>query len=813
MKSFFNDLKHSLRVLRQSPSFTITAIATIALGIGANTAMFTVIDTVLLARLAYPDSDRIVDITRARGGGISEPAFSYWEKNNPGFEDLSAYHAGASMNLNGGDKPELVETITASRNYFQLFGANPILGRTFTTAEDSAGGAQALILSYGLWQRRFGGDATVLSKTLSLGGAPYTIVGVLSPGFRPYPPADVWIPLQADPNSTNYAGVLTVSGRLSGGTTLAQANAQIAAIGKRYIESHSQAFRNNTEIQVAFMRQQITRDVRPALLILLGAVGLVLLIACANIASMLLARAAARRREIAIRAAIGAGRGRIVRQLLTESLLLALAGGAFGLLIGSWGVHALLAFVPGNLPRLQEMAAIPALDPRVAGFTFLLTAVTGVLFGLVPAFHLSRTELTVALNESGGRTGAGLKQSRTRNLLVAAEVAIAVVLLCGAALLIRSFAAMHHVSLGFDPDNLLTMEVSLAGQGYSKSSSMDRLARQCVERAERIPGVESAALASALPLWGSMDMIFDIPGRTPPEGRQFLADVQWRFVSAHYFGVLRIPLLSGRLLGEREPGRTVVISQSMARKFWPGSNPVGQTIFIGPGLGPAYQVGVTEIVGVVDDVRERLDQVEPQPVMYQTFAQIPDADMALVNGYEPSAVLIRTKPGVVPLSTSQAVQQALLTGDQLPATKVRTIDQLSLESTARQNLNLMLLSVFAAIALLLAAVGIYSVTSYSVEQRIHEIGIRAALGANRRRVMNLVLLQALRLALAGIAAGLAGSFGLTRLLGSQLFGVKPLDPLTFAAVPLVLLGVVLAAACLPARRASRLDPLVALRHD
>jgi putative ABC transport system permease protein len=813
MKSFFNDLKHSLRVLRQSPTLAITAVAVTALGIGANTAMFTVINTVLLDRLPYPDSDRIVDIARQGGGAISEPLFTYWERNNPGFEDLSAYHAGASMNLTGGDRPELVETISASGNYFQLFGANPILGRAFTPAEDSPGGPRAMLLSYGLWQHRFGGDPAILGKTLTLGGAPYAVVGVLSPSFTPFPPADVWIALQADPNSSNYAGILTVSGRLSGGATLAQANARMAAIGKRYVESHSQAFKNYTEIRVNFMRQQITGDVRPALLILLGAVGLVLLIASANIANLLLARAAARQKEMAIRAALGAGRGRIVRQLLTESLVLAFAGGTLGLALGSWGVHVLVAFVPGNLPRLQEMAAIPALDPRVAGFTFLLTAVTGVLFGLAPAFQLSRTELTIALNESGGRPGAGLKQSRTRNLLVAAEVAIAVVLLCGAVLLMRSFAAMHSVSLGFDPNQLLTMEVSLAGPGYSKSSTVDHLAKQFVERAERIPGVESAALASALPLLGRMDMIFNIPGRTPPEGRPFLADVQWRFVSAHYFDVLRIPLLSGRLLHEQEPGRTVVINQSMARKFWPGANPIGKTLFIGPGLGPAYQVGVTEIVGVVGDMRERLDQVDPQPVMYQAHSQIPDADMALVNGYEPGAVLIRALPGVAIPSISQAVQQVLLAGDQLPATKVRTPQQLSLDSTARQNFNLLLLGMFAAIALLLAAVGIYGVTSYSVEQRTHEIGIRTALGANRGSILKLVLVQVLRLTLAGTAAGVAAAFVLTRLLSAQLFEVKPLDPLTFTAVPLILLGVALAAAYLPARRVSRLDPLVALRHD
>jgi putative ABC transport system permease protein len=812
MQSLFIDFQHALRMLRRSLSFTITAVAALALGIGANTAIFTVINTVIFRPLPYPNSDRIVNIGRPGSGGISEPLFTFWTQNNPGFEDLAAYHAGASMNLNGGDRPELVATVTASRNYFRLFGAHPILGRTFAAAEDAPGGARVLVLSYGLWQRRFNSDPKILGKTIALGGAPYAVAGILSPGFQPIPPADVWIPLQADPNSTNQASTLTVAARLAGETTIAQANAQIATVNKRYVETHSQQFRIDPRIQVAPMQQQITGDIRPALLILLGAVGLVLLIACANVANLLLARATARQKEIAIRAALGAGRGRIVRQLLTESFLLALAGGGVGLALGSWAVRALLAFMPGDLPRLPEIASIPALDPRVAAFTLLTTIASAALFGLVPAFHLARTELTVALNESGGRAGASRKQNRARGLLVATEMAIAVVLLCGALLMIRSFAAMHSANLGFNPRNLLTMEVSLAGPGYSKSSAVDRLAKQFTDRAERIPGVESVALASALPLWGRMDMIFDIPGRVPAAGHQFIGDVQWRFVSAHYFDVLQIPLLAGRLLHDREPGRTLVISQTMARKFWPGANPVGQTIFIGPALGPDYQVGMTEIVGVVGDVLERLN-IDPQPVMYLAPSQIPDADMALLNGYEAGGILIRTRPGVAPMSVSRAVQNALLAANQLPATKVRTMEQASLDSTARQNFNVLLLGLFAAIALLLAAVGIYGVMTYSVEQRTHEIGIRAALGANRRDTLSLVLLQALRMTIAGVGIGIAAAFGLMRVLSAQLFNVKPSDPLTFVSVPLILLAVALVAACLPALRATRIDPLTALRHE
>jgi putative ABC transport system permease protein len=810
MESLLSDLRYTLRVLRQNPGFTITAVAALALGTGANTAIFTVVNTVILHPLPYPKSDRIVNISHSGGGRLNEPTFTYLEKNNPGFQDLTAYQAGAGMNLSGGDKPALAESIKASRNYFRLFGARPILGRTFTVAEDQPGGPRALVMSYGLWQGWFGGNPSVVGKTIALGGAPHTVIGILSREFKPYPPADVWVPLQAEPDSKNLGGVLTVSGRLHDGGTLARANAQMAVIGRRYEQTLSK-FKGDPKLQVTFLQQAIVGNIRPALMILVVAVGFVLLIACVNVANLLLARASTRQREIAIRAAVGAGRGRIIRQLVTESLLLALGGGVAGLVLGSWGIRTLVAFLPGDLPRLQEIVAVPALDPEVAGFTFLLAVITGILFGLVPAFQLSRTDLTMALKESGSRTAAGLRQNRTRGILVTAEVALAVVLLCGAVLLIRSFSALHGASLGFDPNQLLTMEISLTGPGYVKSSSVDRVAGEFVERAERIPGVESAAVASALPLWGQMDMIFDIPGRVRPEGRQVIGDVQWRIVSSHYFDVLRIPLLSGRRFNERETHPTVIIGQAMARRFWPGANPIGQAIFIGPALGPAYEVGLTEIVGVVRDERLRLDE-EPEPVMYQLHSQIPDADMVLVNGYEPTAVLVRTRPGVAPMSVSQAVQK-LLQADQLSVAKVRTMDQAGIDSTARQNFNTLLLGLFAAVALVMAAVGIYGVMSYSVEQRTHEIGIRAALGANPHATLWLVLRQALGMAVAGLAAGIAASLGLTRLLTAQLFGVKPFDPLTFTTVPLILLAVALAAAWIPAVRATRIDPWTALRHE
>jgi predicted permease len=588
----------------------------------------------------------------------------------------------------------------------------------------------------------------------------------------------------------------------------------MSVIGKRYVQTHADQLGHDDKIQVTLMQQVITGDIRPALLILLGAVGLLLLIACANVANLLLARAAGRQKEIAIRTAVGAGRGRIVRQLLTESLLLALTGGVFGLALGSWGVRALLALTPGDLPRVDEMAAIPALNPWVAGFTVLLSLVTGILFGLVPSIQVSRADLTSLLKESGGHTSASLKHNRVRSILVSAEVAIAVILLCGAVLLIRSFAALHNVEPGFDARNLLTMKVSLAGPKLASASIVDRMARQWVERVERTPGVEAAAMANNLPFEDGMDMIFNIPGRPPLEGFKFTGDVQWRFVSAHYFDALRIPLRSGRLFRDREPAQTVVINEALASKFWPNANPVGQAILIGAGLGSDFEEGSTEIVGVVGNVRENGLDNDPPPVMYQLQAQIPDGAMKLVNGLLLAGVVVRTKPGIAATSVSQAVQEALLAGDTpLPATRVRTMQQVSLNSTARQNFNLLLLGVFAAIALLLAAVGIYGVMSYSVEQRTHEVGIRAALGASRSDVLKLIVGQGFKLTLIGVGMGIVGALMLTRFVSSLLYGVRPSDPATFLAVSLLLAGVALLASYIPARRATKVDPMVALRCE
>ena len=811
LEDFVADIRHALRSLRKSPAFTLAAVLTLALGIGANTAIFTVVNTVLLRSLPYPDADRIVNISRPVVG-VSMPLFTFWERNNPGFEDLCAYQSSISLNVETGDSAELIQATKASRTYFRLLGGNPILGRTFTAEEDRPGGLQVAVISFGLWQRLLGADQSILGKTIRLGGAGYSVIGILSPSFTPNPPSDVWIPLQADPNSTNQAHVLTVSARLPKGTTLAQANSQIAVLAKRYVQEHPEQLGGDENVQVSPMRQRITQGVRSPLFILLGAVGFVLLIACANVANLLLARATNRQREIAIRFALGASRWRIIRQLLCETLLLSLGGAMLGLLLGSWGVRELLLLAPDSAPRIQEVTTFAALDPWVLGFALTLAVVTGVLFGLFPAAQLSHVELSSAFKSSGGSAVSGAQHQRTRQTLAAAEVAIAVALLCGAVLLIRSFAAMHSVSLGFDPRNLLTMEVSLSGPGYAKSADVNRIARTFLERVERVPGVESAAWANSLPLRGTQDMIFDLPGHQRLEGYKFTDDVQWRFVSAHYFETLRIPLLSGRFLRDQETAKTVVINEAMAHKYWPGSDAVGQHIIVGPGLGPEFEEGMTEIVGVVGDVREHLDADCP-PTMYQTPPQIPDAAMVLINGLQSDAVVVRTQRGVAPMSLSAQVKEALLAGDKLPATRVGTMDDVLWKSTQQKNFNLSLLGLFASIALLLAGIGIYGVMSYGVAQRTREIGLRTALGASRGEILRVVLSEALRMAVVGVAFGIVTAFGLTRFLSAQLFSVKPTDPLTFVTVPVILVAVALMAAWVPARRAVRVDPMVALRHE
>ena len=820
-----SDLRHTIRMLLKSPGFTAIAVAALALGIGANTAIFSVVNTVLLQPLPYPESNRIMRITRewptGHGNSISIPKFMMWKKNSQAFEAFAMYDfSGPGLNLGIGDHPEQIKGIHVTEGYFRVFGVAPALGRTFLPQEDQPSGAKAAVLSYDLWRTRLGGSPSILGTPLILAGEPYTVVGILPDGFRSDPPAEIFLPMQADPNSTNQGHIYLVAGRLKQGVSLQAARASMKMAGEEFRAANPNWMDKKETVAVIPLQEDLVGSVRPALLILVGAVGFVLLIACANVANLLLARAASRQKEIAIRTALGASRGQLFQQLLQESLLLALISGVFGFLLGAWGVRALLAMSPGNLPRVNQQdhlgSIVTALDWHVLLFTFGIALATGLIFGLFPALHISRMDLNSVIKEASGRSGTGLRHNRTRSILVAAEMALAVILLAGAALMIRTFVGLRSVQPGFDPANVITMQTSLTGGRYDSTAKVENMVRQAVQRIEALPGVQAATATIMLPVEGGVDLPFLIIGRPPASGDQFNGDEQWRYISPHYFSAFRVPLRGGRVFDDRDTGkaaRVVVINQAMAQKYWPKGDAIGQRIAIGgKQLGPDFEEPAREIIGVVGNVRETGLSKNDQPVMYVPEAQVTDGLTRLANNVIPMSWAVRTQ--MDPSTLNSAIRQQFLAVDgQLTASKIRTMDQVLSESTARQNFNTLLLSIFAGLALLLAAIGIYGLMSYSVEQRLQEMGIRLALGARAGDVVRLVIGQGMKLAGIGLVLGLGAAFGLTRLLASLLFGVKATDPFTYAAVTCVLAGVALLACFIPARRASRVDPVVALRYE
>jgi predicted permease len=647
-----------------------------------------------------------------------------------------------------------------------------------------------------------------------LNGEHYTVTGVLRTSFRSYPPADLFLPLQADANSTNQGHYLSVAARLKPGITLEAAKAQMKMAAERFRQANPTAVDKGETANAVPFQESMVGDVKQPLLILLGSVGFVLLIACANVANLLLARATGRSREIAIRSALGAGRWRIVRQLLTESLVLAVAGGVAGLLIGVWGARALIAVSPGNLPRAAEFSDATLLDWHILAFTMGSALVTGILFGFFPAWQISRSDVNATLKESASRSGTG-RHHYARNALVVTETALALVLLIGAALLIRTFASLREVNPGFNPSHVLSFETSLGGSKYTATARVDLLTRDVVRRIESIPGVIAAANVPFLPLEGGFGLGFDIVGRPLGPGEQSTGGAAWTYVSPSYFKALEIPLRRGRLFNERDSGASppvVIINEAFAKKYWPNADPIGRRIEIGKEMGPDFAERPREVVGIIGDVKEGgLGNPAPE-VMYIPLAQLKDSFMALNSKTVPMTWVVKT--AVSPLTLSAAVRKQVSEADgQLAVAHERSLDQVVAEATARENFNMTLLSVFAGIALLLAAIGIYGMLSYSVEQRSQEIGIRMALGAQGADVLWMVVKQGMTLAGLGIGIGLAGAFGLTRLLTALLFGVKPTDPITFAAIGLVLALVALVACWVPARRATRVDPMVALRYE
>jgi putative ABC transport system permease protein len=817
------DVRHALRMMRRSPGFTAVAVTALALGIGANTGIFSVIDKVLLDPLPYPDAGRIMRLGRKYPGGEgysnSIPKYMVWRHNDV-FSSMTLYdQQGPGLNLSTGDRPEQVKGAHISKDYFKVFGILPFMGRTFSTQEDSPHGPKAAIISDKLWKSRFGGDPQVLGKIIVLNGEPYPIIGVMPASFVPNPPAEIWIPLQADPNSTNQGHYLAAAARLKRGVTIGEARAEMKLAGERFRRLYPKWMDKNESVAVTPMRDSLVRDVKPALLILLGAVALVLLIACANVANLLLARAAARQKELAIRAAIGASRWRVVRQLLTESIMLAGFGGIAGFVLGAWGVRVLLALTPGNIPRLtdpeQTQRILSLLDWRVAAFTIGVSFLTGIVFGLFPALQISNPDLASALKDAGNRSTTGRHQNRVRKLLVAGEMALALVLLVSAALLIKTFAGLSAVNPGIDPHHVLTLETSLVGERYSTTEKVGAFTTQAIRRIEAIPGVQAAAVTIALPTSNEIDLPFNIAGKPPKAGQNFNGDEQWRSASAHYFSVFKIPLLRGRVFNERDLGNSapvVIINRAMANKYWPKENPVGQVITIGEGLGPQFKDAPRQIIGVVGDVRETGLADKNVGVMYIPEGQVPEGLTQLANSVIPLSWCIRSAAGQTALAA--AVQHEIQAVDgQMPISHVRTMDEVLAGEVSRQNFNMLLLSIFAGIALILAAIGIYGLMSYSVEQQRQELGIRMALGADRPDLLRLILKQGMTPAALGVVAGLAIAFGATRLLSSLLYGVKATDPAIFGMVAVVLTAVALVSICIPARRAMKLDPVVALRNE
>jgi putative ABC transport system permease protein len=804
-------------MLAKSPAFTFAAISALALGIGVNTAIFSVVNAVLLKPLTYPDPDRMVQFLSTSPDGNSPGAsitkFHNWQQQTSVLQDVAAYDfGGPGFNLTG-TVPEQVHGIHVTHDYFALFGAPIQLGRTFTPEEDLPNGGRMVVLSNGFWKRKFGGNPQIVGTSISLGGDPYTIVGVLGPNFETDPVSDMWLPFQFDPNSQNQGHFFLAAGRLKPGITIDQTNAQLKLAAKQLLGRYPD-YNPSNGFAVQPLRDFIVSDVRSSLFVLLGAVGFVLLIACANVANLLLVRATGRKREFAIRIALGARRAHIIRQLLTESILLSLTGGILGLILGYAGVRWLLAINPGNIPRIGETGAGVGIDWRVLAFTLVVSLVTGILFGLFPAIGASHPDLNSTLKESSNRAGTGFRQNKARSLLVISEVSLALILLVGAALLIRTFVALRTVDPGFNPHNVLTMYMSLTGDRFEKTAGVAQLARLGRERLNAIPGVEASASTCCLPLEGGFGLPFIVLGR-PLGKEQQTGGAGWMSTSPQYFDVFRVPILRGRDFTDNDTGSApgvVLINQSMAKKYWPKENPVGQQLIIGKGVGPQFDEPARQIIGVVGDIRDGGLNRDPRPLMIVPQAQVTDGMTALNAGIGPVAWLVRTRSD--PRQLANAITEQLRQASNgFPVARVRPMEEVVVQSTAREDFNMLLLTIFGTAALVLAAIGIYGLMAYSAQQRTQEMGIRMALGADRSKIRSLVVWHGMRLALAGIVVGIAAAFALAHLIASFLFGVKWWDPIVFITVPIILSVTALLAVWIPAQRASRLDPMKALRTE
>ena len=800
------DLLYALRRLVKAPAFTVVAVVTLALGIGANTAIFSVVNGVLLKPLPYPESERLVGVYHTANGRravMSGPNFTDVARTATSFENAAAISTGR-MILTGQGEPIRIPVANVSASLFNVLRVRPILGRTFNADENTPGRTSIVVLSYGLWQQRFGGDPDVVGRRIQLDGVSREVVGVMPQGFSYPADRQAWLPVEYDQNFVTRqrgAWYLDVVARLKPGVTTEQSATEVETIGRNLAREYPDA---DAEIGMTTypLREAMVGDIRRAVFVLLGAVGFVLLIACANVANLLLARAAAREPEMAVRTALGAGRGRLVRQLLTESIILALVGAAFGLLLAVWGVEFLTSLKPQGIPRLDNIL----IDGAVVLFTMAIAVVTGVLFGVAPAFTATRG-LTASLKEGGRGAVTARGGARLRGALVVAELALAVMLLAGAGLLMRSFIKLQAVDPGFRPEQALTFELTLPEARYKEDPQIISFFDRLLPRLRALPGVRAAAAVMGLPLSG-MDFVisFEVEGRPPVPPSQRPA-MQVRVATPDYFSTIGIPLKRGRGFSDDDRQGTtpvVLITETAARMFFPNEDPIGKTIKLGWGRGGgARRRAGGEVVGIVGDVKEAgLDEPNP-PHIYMPLRQWPVGFMSIV-------VKTATPP---PTLADAARTEVYAVDPNLPVSNVRTLDEIVARSISQPRFYMLLLAIFAGVALALAAIGIFGVLSYAVAQRTREIGIRMALGAQQHTVIGLVVREAMLLVAFGVASGTIAALVLSRTMTKMLFSVAPTDPATFAIVAAGLLAVALLASYLPARRATRVDPVVALRTE
>ena len=802
ISTFVQDIRYGARALARSPGFAAVAILTLALGIGANTAIFSLVNGVLLRSLPYRDASRLAFVAasnRRQGSKIdvtSYPDFADWRAQNHVFTGLAAYRP-QNYNLSGGTRPERIRGVRVTEDFFSVLEVAPALGRTFLPHEYQAGNDHVVLVSDGLWRRLFGGDPALVGKTLRLNDELYTVVGVLPPWFE-FPPNEspsLYTPLAPDAHRSH--GWLWTVARLRPGISLRKAQIEMATIAQR-LEQQYPKTNKGEGTNVLALQEAMVGDLRPAFLVFVYAVGLVLLIACANVANLLLSRTAGRERELAVRAALGAGRGRLVRQLLTESALLGVLGGSLGLVLAVWGVDALRAMLSERIP-LSSLASV-RIDGWVLGFTFAVALLTGIVFGLAPAWSASRVQLSESLKEGSRSTTGALRPARVRSVLVVSEVALALILLAGAGLMIKSFWLLSKVKTGVDVSHVLAMDVSLEESRYAQRHVRAGFLEQAAERVRSLPGVRSTSWVADLPLTDNSDgMGFSIAGRSDPaSGRR---EISVNVVGPGYFETLGIPLLRGRDFSNRDteaaPG-VVLINQAAVRQFWPREDPLGRQITFD---GKFF----FSIVGVAGDVRQLGQASETSPEVYLSYLQNP-------VDWPYRTLIVRTAGD--PLKMANLVEQAVWSVNKnQPLSHVRTMEQVLAESVAQPRAFVLLLGAFAALALALASVGIYGVVSYSVAQRTHEVGVRMALGAESFDVLRLMVGQGMWLVAIGLGAGLGGALALTRFLSGFLYGVRATDPVTFTAVALGLGLVGLAACYVPARRATEVDPMVALRYE